>query len=292
MTKPPPAAPPPAAPPPAAPPPAAAAPEDESTLRLGTPIVKSPADIARMRQAGRVVAATLQLAAAWVRPGTVLRDLDALAFRHITDRGARPSFLGYCPPFAQRGYPASVCLSVNDVILHGIPDDTVLVEGDLLSIDCGACLNGFHADAATTLAVGAADAGGLRLVEATRAALDAAIGAALVGTRLTDLSRLIAATAARHECAVVPDFGGHGIGRDLHEDPHIPNDAPAGLGPVLQEGMAFAIEPIFAERGGGYRIRPDGWTVETRDHSRAAHFEHTVAITEAGPEVLTALDNA
>jgi methionyl aminopeptidase len=258
-------------------------------LRLGDPVLKSPADIARMRQAGRLVAETLHLVAASARPGGVLRDLDALAYRHITERGGRPSFLGYCPPFARRGYPATVCLSVNDVILHDIPDDTVLAEGDLLSIDCGACLDGFHADAATTVAVGSADPDGLRLVEATRGALDVAVGAARVGQRLTDISWLIADTAARRHCAVVADFGGHGIGRALHEDPHILNDAPAGLGPVLREGMAFAIEPIFAEHGSGYRVRPDGWTVVTLGHSRAAHFEHTVAITEAGPEVLTVL---
>jgi methionyl aminopeptidase len=255
--------------------------------RLGTPIVKSREDIDSMRLAGRAVAGTLQLVAERARPGVALRELDEVAYCYLTSRGAEPSFLGYQPPFASSGYPATLCLSANDVILHGIPDETTLEEGDLLSIDCGASMHGFHADAAVTIAVGQADRAGLKLIETTRAALDTAVAAVRVGARLTDISRRIAETAARGGSAVVPDFGGHGIGRALHEEPHIPNDAPPGQGPLLREGMTFAIEPIFAEQSGRYRFRSDGWTVVTADGGRAAHFEHTVALTTDGPEVLT-----
>jgi methionyl aminopeptidase len=250
-------------------------------------ILKSRDEIATMRAAGRVVARTLERVAAAVRPGTSLRELDQLAARTIREAGATASFLGYAPAFAPTPFPATLCLSVNDVIVHGIPDGYRLREGDLLSVDCGAVVDGYHADAAVTVGVGRIDAAAARLLAATERALAAGVAQARVGGRLSDISHAVGQVARQAGYGVVPDVGGHGVGRLLHEDPQLPNDGRPGRGLRLREGLVLAIEPMLTEGDGAYQVRPDGWAVATADGSRAAHFEHTVALHPAGPEVLT-----
>lgn len=239
-----------------------------------------------MREAGRVVARTLTAVAAEVRPGVRLIDLDALAADTIATHGAKPSFLGYLPRFARTPYPGVLCLSVNDAIVHGIPDKRVLRDGDILSIDCGAHVDGYHGDAAVTVPVGRVDAAGLRLIETAYAALDAGIAAAVPGGRLGDIGHAIEATCRPY--GIPEGWGGHGIGTAMHDDPHVPNTGTAGRGMTLREGLVIAIEPQVIE-GGSDRTRTlrDGWTIATTDGSRAAHTEHTVAITADGPVVLT-----
>jgi methionyl aminopeptidase len=250
-------------------------------------ILKSRDEIATIRRAGRVVARTLAGVRAAVRPGVSLRELDRLGDRIIRGEGATPSFLGYQPHFASSPFPATLCLSVNDEIVHGIPDDDRLREGDLVSIDCGAIVDGYHGDAAVTVGVGAIDESARRLLEATERGLWAGIEQARVGNRLSDISHAVGQVAHEAGFGVVLDFGGHGIGRVLHEDPQVLNDGPPGRGLRLREGLVLAIEPMFNEGSGDYQLRPDGWTLATRDGSRSAHFEHTVALTPDGPEVLT-----
>ena len=250
-------------------------------------ILKSRDEIETIRRAGRVVARVLAAVRAAVRPGVALRDLDRLAEQTMRDAGAVPSFLGYQPHFASTPFPATLCLSVNDAIVHGIPDGYRLREGDLLSVDCGAVVDGYHGDAAITVGVGAVDPAAERLLEATERALWAGIEQARVGNRLSDISHAVGKVAHAAGFGVVPDFGGHGIGRVLHEDPPVLNDGPPGRGLRLREGLVLAIEPMFNEGAGDYRLRPDGWTLATADGSRSAHFEHTIAITSDGPQVLT-----
>jgi methionyl aminopeptidase len=250
-------------------------------------ILKSRDEIATIRRAGRVVARTLAAVRAAVRPGVTLRELDRLGERVIRGEGATPSFLGYLPHFASTPFPATLCLSVNDEIVHGIPDDDRLREGDILSIDCGAVVDGYHGDAAVTVAVGGIDPAARRLLEATERGLYAGIGQARVGNRLSDISHAVGQVAHQAGFGVVMDFGGHGIGRVLHEDPQVLNDGPPGRGLRLREGLVLAIEPMFNEGSGDYQLRPDGWTLATLDGSRSAHFEHTVALTSDGPEILT-----
>ncbi|HYY80677.1 MAG TPA: type I methionyl aminopeptidase [Actinomycetes bacterium] len=251
-------------------------------------ILKSRDEIATMRQAGRVVAATLARVVAAARPGVSLRELDRLGARTIAEAGATASFLGYAPRWARYPFPATLCLSVDEVIVHGIPDGRRLRDGELLSIDCGAVVGGYHADAAVTVGVGRLDEAAERLLAATERALRAGIARARVGGRLSDISHAVGEVARAGGYGVVPDFGGHGVGRLLHEDPQLPNDGRPGRGLRLREGLVLAIEPMLTEGGGDYRLRPDGWAVATADGSRAAHFEHTVALTPDGPEVLTA----
>jgi methionyl aminopeptidase len=250
-------------------------------------ILKSPDEIAIMREAGRVVAKALAAVAAAVRPGVSLRELDALGEEVIRDAGAKPSFLGYNPHFASSPFPGTLCLSPNQVIVHGIPDRTVLREGDILSIDCGAIVDGYHGDAAVTVPVGEIDQAARRLLETTERALWAGIEQMRPGGRLSDISHAIGQVAHQAGYGIMPDFGGHGIGRALHEDPSVLNDGRPGRGLRLREGLVLAIEPMFNEGAGDYDIKPDGWALTTRDGSRSAHFEHTVAITPDGPQVLT-----
>jgi methionyl aminopeptidase len=250
-------------------------------------ILKSPDEIAIMRRAGRVVARTLAATRAAVRPGVTLRELDRLGEQRIRAEGAVPSFLGYHPHFASTPFPGTLCLSVNDVIVHGIPDGYRLREGDLLSIDCGAIVDGYHADAAVTVAVGEIDEAARRLLDCTERGLHAGIEQARVGNRLSDISHAVGRVAHEAGLGVVPDFGGHGVGRSLHEDPQVLNDGKPGRGLRLREGLVLAIEPMFNEGGGDYQLRPDGWSLATADGSRSAHFEHTVALAEGGAEVLT-----
>jgi methionyl aminopeptidase len=251
--------------------------------------LKSPAQLQRMREAGRVVAHTLQQVTEAARPGVSLAELDAVGAASIRTAKARPSFLQYHPTFAPRPFPAVLCLSVNDVIVHGIPDKRVLREGDILSIDCGAELDGYHGDAAVTLPIGLVDTAAKNLIATTQQALQAGINAAVIGCRLGDISHAIQ-TVGRHAGYGIPNgFGGHGVGTAMHEDPHLPNTGRPGRGLRLREGLVVAIEPMFLEGGhDGHRMLADGWAVATADGSRAAHFEHTIAITADGPVILTA----
>jgi methionyl aminopeptidase len=251
--------------------------------------LKTASELAIMREAGRVVARTLAAVAAEAAPGVRLADLDAHAAELIRSLGAKPSFLHYHPSWAPVPYPAVLCLSVGDAIVHGIPDKQVLREGDILSIDCGAYVEGLHGDAAVTVAVGGNDAAGERLIDNTVRALDAGIAAARVGNRLGDISQAIETVIRAGRYGTPHGFGGHGVGTAMHEDPHVPNTGRGGRGLPLREGLVLAIEPMLTE-GGTDRTRThaNGWAVLTADGSRAAHFEHTIAITADGPEVLTA----
>ncbi len=243
--------------------------------------VKSEAELGLMRQAGYIVATALQTLREAVRPGVTTGELDKIAERHIRAAGAEPSFLGYY------GYPASVCVSVNEEVVHGIPGERILHAGDIVSIDIGAKINGFHGDAAITVPVGAISAEAQRLLTVTEEALHQGIRQAVCGQRLGDISHAVQKHAEASGFAVVRDYVGHGIGRDMHEDPQIPNFGPAGRGTRLEAGMTLAIEPMV--NCGHYRVRtlPNNWTVVTEDGSLSAHFEHTVALTAAGPLILT-----
>jgi methionyl aminopeptidase len=248
--------------------------------------VKTPDQLACMREAGLVVARTLKALADAVAPGITTADLDAIAAREIQGAGAVPSFLGY------HGYPAHICTSVNEQIVHGIPDPAQrLRDGDIISIDCGAILDGWHGDAALTVPVGEISPADQALLEACQAALWAGIGQARDGNRLSDISSAVERSiSAAGRYGIIREYTGHGIGTQMHMDPAIPNYGPPGRGPRLAAGMALAIEPMITVGGEETIELADGWTVVSADASRAAHFEHTVAITPDGPWVLTAED--
>jgi methionyl aminopeptidase len=254
--------------------------------------IKSSDQLQAMRAAGLVVARALALVAEHVKPGVSTGELDELAEQSIRDAGAVPSFKGY------HGFPASICASVNDQIVHGIPSrEQVLSDGDLISVDCGAILDGWHGDSAVTLSVGTIAEADRKLSEATRLSMLAGIAAAVPGARLSDVSHAIeqaslAASAADGvEYGIVRDYGGHGIGTSMHMEPFLANYGKPGRGPRLRAGMALAIEPMLTMGDPEAVELDDGWTVVTEDHSRAAHWEHSVAITEDGPWVLTALED-
>lgn len=251
--------------------------------------LKTPGEIAAMAAAGAVVARALAAVRAAARPGVRLSDLDQVAREVLRQAGASSPFLGYQPSFAHSPYPGVVCLSVNDAVLHGIPTRDKLHDGDLLSVDCGATLDGWTGDAATSFCVGHTSADDARLLDRTEAALLAGIAAAQPGARLGDISAAIGRVAREAGYGLHTDYGGHGIGRSMHESsPHIPNDGRPGRGLRLQPGLTIAIEPWFLAGGqDAYRIDADGWTLRSADGSRGAHFEHTVAVTEQGPRVLT-----
>src|SRR6476469_1286512 len=242
---------------------------------------KNPQQIAHMRKAGTVVAEMHEVCARAARPGATTGDLDAAAREVLDRRGARSNFLGY------HGFPAVACISPNEVIVHGIPGDRVLEEGDIVSIDCGAIIEGWHADAAVTVPVGEVDDESKRLIDVTRRALQASIDATVAGNRLGDLGAVSEAVVDEAGFSVVREYVGHGIGTAMHEDPQVPNYGPPGRGLRLKAGLVIAIEPMVNAGGAGTRLLDDGWTVVTADASRSAHFEHTVAITDHGPEVLT-----
>jgi methionyl aminopeptidase len=242
---------------------------------------KSAQEIATMRRAGVIVAETLDRLEDALRPGITTRELDGIADAHIRGSGGAPSFKGY------RGFPASICTSRNDVIVHGIPGDERLEEGDIVSLDVGVLVAGFHADSAWTFGVGAVDAEAAQLLKVTEACLDAAIDQAVPGRRLGDLGYAVEEVATAAGFSVVREYVGHGVGRALHEDPQIPNYGPPGRREVLSAGMTLAIEPMVNAGGPGTRVMPDGWTVRTADGKPSAHFEHTVAITPDGHDVLT-----
>ena len=242
---------------------------------------KNPDQIAHMRRAGRVVAEMHEACTLAAKPGATTADLDAAAREVLERRGARSNFLGY------NGFPAVACISPNEVIVHGIPGDRVIDDGDIVSIDCGAIIEGWHADAAITIPVGSVDDESLRLLECTKAALDAAIAVSAPGGRLGDIGAAVEAVANGGGYSVVREYVGHGIGTAMHEDPEVPNYGTAGRGLRLREGMVLAIEPMLNAGRRTTRLLDDGWTVVTADGSRSAHFEHSVAITEHGPVVLT-----
>jgi len=250
-------------------------------------IYKSAAEIDRMREAGRIVAEAIERVVAAVAPGRTTADLDRVAEETIRERGALPSFKGY------RGFPATICASLNHEIVHGIPSPRrVLRAGDVLSLDFGAIWEGFHADAAVTEFVGGRPANPEteKLVRATMEALDAGIEAIRPGGRLSDIGAAIQQVAEGAGFELIREYGGHGIGRALHEDPFISNVGPPGRGPELRPGLVLAVEPMTALGSAETMVLSDGWTVVTADGSTAAHFEHTVAVTEDGREVLTILD--
>jgi methionyl aminopeptidase len=252
-------------------------------------VYKSPAEVAVMREAGRIVAETLAAVAAAAAPGVLPIDLDTLAAERIAAAGAKPSFLGYQPRWAPVPYPGVVCLSVNDEIVHGIPGRRPLRDGDLLTVDCGAYIDGYHGDAAVTVEIGSVGADAQRLSADTKRALAAGIAAAQVGNRIGDIAAAIAAIGRGAGYGIPAGLGGHGIGTAMHEDPPVPNTGRAGRGLPLREGLVLAIEPQFTAGGSdAYRTRRDGWTVVTTDGSLAAHWEHTIAVTADGPQILTA----
>ncbi len=244
-------------------------------------IRKTDAEVETMARAGRVVAETLDLLEREASPGVTLAQLDRLAEDHIRGRGGVPSFKGY------RGFPGSICASPNAMVVHGIPGPYRLQEGDLLSLDVGVTLDGYVADSAITVTVGAASPEARDLIDACQQGLEAAIAQCRAGNRLSDLSNAVQRVVEARGYGVVRSLVGHGVGRSMHEDPQIPNYGPPGRGPKLAPGMVFAIEPMIT--AGGYDVEggDDGWAVYTRDRSLAAHCEHTVAITDNGPRVLT-----
>jgi methionyl aminopeptidase len=248
-------------------------------------IYKSVDEIDKMRTAGRIVAGTIDRVLQAVAPGKSTADLDTVAERYIVEQHAVPSFKGY------RGFPATICTSLNDEIVHGIPSPKrVLKEGDLLSLDFGAIWEGFHADSAVTVFVGgqAPTAEAEKLVRVTEEALEAGISQIRPGSRLTDISHAVEQVATGAGFEVVKEYVGHGVGRALHEDPQIPNYGPPGRGPTLKPGLVIAVEPMVNLGGWETRVLADDWTVVTADGSLSAHFEHTIAVTEDGHEILTA----
>jgi methionyl aminopeptidase len=249
-------------------------------------IHKSPDEIDRMRRAGRVVAATIERLQEAVRPGVTTAQLDRLAEEAIRSAGATPSFKGY------RGFTGSICTSVNEQVVHGIPGSRVLRAGDLLSLDVGAIWDGYHADSAISMFVGEPpSAEAEKLVRVTEESLEAGIGEIRPGGRLSDISHAVQETAEGAGFSVVREYVGHGIGRSLHEDPQIPNFGPPGRGPELRAGLVVAVEPMVNLGGWQTRVLADQWTVVTADASLSAHFEHTIALGEDGAEVLTARDD-
>ncbi len=246
-------------------------------------VLKSPAEVAVMRRACQVAAAALQDVVYAVRPGVTTRELDRIAEDRIRGQGGVPSFLGY------RGYPASLCVSVNDEVVHGIPGRRRLREGEIVSLDLGALVEGFHGDLAVTVPVGKISKELTRLLQVTAAALEEGIRVVRPGRPLGEVSAAIQRYVERHGFSVVRDFAGHGVGRNLHEEPQIPNFGQPGDGVGLRPGMTLAIEPMVNVGSPEVTVDPDGWTVRTRDHTASAHFEHTVAVTETGADVLTRL---
>lgn len=249
-------------------------------------ILKAPWELEILRRSNRLVAETLQELARRVRPGTTTLELDRFAEGFLRERGARPAFKGY------RDYPFTLCASVNEAVVHGFPSTRALQEGDILSLDMGAVVDGYYGDAAVTLPVGRISAEAERLLTVTRECLDRAVQAARPGGRLADISQAVQGHAEANGFSVVRVFVGHGIGKALHEAPQIPNfvDPGQGRGPVLKPGMVLAIEPMINAGGPDVKVLDDRWTAVTVDGALSAHFEHTVAITDDGPDILTILN--
>lgn len=244
-------------------------------------VIKSQSEIEVMREAGHLVGSILQEVSAAAKPGMTTAELDRMAEERCRAQGAKPAFKGY------RGYPFSLCCSVNEQVVHGFPNRSPLKEGDILSMDFGVIVDGFYGDAATTVAVGQISTQAQELLRATKASLEAGIAQAQPGNRLSDISAAVQRVAEASGFSVVRQFVGHGIGRSLHEEPQIPNFGPPGRGPKLKPGMVLAIEPMVNAGGYEVRILEDGWTAVTVDGKLSAHFEHTVAVTADGPRILS-----
>jgi len=248
-------------------------------------IRKSTAEIETMASAGRIVADTIALLGEHIRPGVSTGELDELADDYIRSQGGVSSFMGY------RGYPASICTSPNEMVVHGIPDGRTMSEGDILSVDVGVVFDGFVADSAFTFPVGSISPDAERLLDGCQAALAAGIAECRAGNHLSDVSHAIQVATEEAGFSVVRSLVGHGIGRAMHEDPQIPNYGPPGRGPELQPGMTFAIEPMINAGGPDVYLHDDEWSISTMDGSLSAHFEHTVAVTDDGPKILTVTPN-
>jgi methionyl aminopeptidase len=242
--------------------------------------IRSHEELLKLEEASRIVLETLDLVEKAVEAGITTDELDRIAEAEIRRQGARPAFVGY------RGYPKTLCTSINDEVVHGIPGKRALKEGDVIGVDCGAVVAGYFGDAARTMAVGRIGAETAKLLEATRKALSAGIAAAVPGGRVSDIGAAVEAIAIVHGYGVVRDFVGHGVGTALHEEPQVPNYGPAGRGSVLKAGMVLAIEPMFNLGRAEVSVDADGWTVRTRDRSTSAHFEHTIAIESHGAVIL------
>ena len=243
--------------------------------------IKSAQELDAMRHAGSIVGATLTLLKRTVEPGITTRELDNIAYKEITSHGAKPTFKGY------RGFPGSICASVNEEIVHGIPGKRVLKEGDIFKVDVGATIDGFIGDAAVSIPVGEVSQEAIDLMDATRLSLEEGIKAAQPGNRIGDIGAAVQTYSEARGYAVVREFVGHGVGRFLHEDPQVPNYGQPGRGQLLRAGMCIAIEPMLNLGDWHTRILDDDWTVVTADGLLSSHFEHTIAITEDGPEILT-----
>ncbi|MFD7280881.1 type I methionyl aminopeptidase [Streptomyces sp. NPDC059862] len=251
--------------------------------------LKTDTSIDAMHEAGRIVGRALTAVRAAADVGVSLLELDEVAREVLREARATSPFLGYRPSFASTPFPAVICASVNDAIVHGIPTRHRLRDGDLVSIDCGAELNGWVGDSAISFVVGTPRAADLRLIETAERALNAGIEAAVVGNRIGDIAHAVGSVCRSAGYGIMDGFGGHGVGRRMHEDPPVPNEGRPGRGLPLRHGMVLAIEPMLIAGGrDDYHTSPDGWTLRTNDGSRAAHTEHTVAITETGPRILTA----
>ncbi|MDW8800154.1 type I methionyl aminopeptidase [Clostridium sp. A1-XYC3] len=245
-------------------------------------IIKNDKEIEYMREAGKIVANTLLRLEEVIRPGITTAELDIIAEEYITKQGAKPSFKGYY------GFPASICASVNKEVVHGIPSNKVILqEGDIISIDCGAVLNGYHGDAARTFAVGKISDKAQQLIDVTKESFFRGVKKAVIGNKLTDISAEIQKYAESFGYSLVRDYVGHGIGKDMHEDPEVPNFGRPGRGPKLCRGMVLAIEPMVNIGNYHVRVESNDWTVITEDGSLSAHYENTVAILDDGPEILT-----
>ena len=247
--------------------------------------LKSPREIEFMRRAGRLTAQARALAGSMVRPGISTLEIDAAVRKFIVRHGGRPSFLGY------GGFPGSACISINDVVIHGIPDHRKLVEGDIVSIDVGACLEGFHGDCAATFACGQISPEAQKLIEVTEQSFWEGFRMAKPGNRVYDISRAVQKHVEANGFSVVRDFVGHGVGMHLHEAPEVPNFGPAGHGPRLQPGMTIAVEPMVCAGDWQVKVLADKWTTVSLDGSLTAHYENTILITEDGPEILTVTED-
>lgn len=244
-------------------------------------ILKRESEIAKMREAGKILAWTLRMVSQEIQPGVTPRQLDELADKLIREKGGRPSFLGY------RGYPAATCLSVNNVVIHGIPDDNPLQEGDIIDMDFGVFKDGFHADSAWTFPVGTIAKNAERLLNISQEAMWQGIAKAKIGAKVGEISSTIQKYVESNGYSVVRELVGHGIGRNLHEEPSVPNFGKPSSGAILREGTTICIEPMVNEGTMDVVTLDDGWTMVTRDGKLSAHFEHTVAVTKEGPEILT-----
>ena len=253
-------------------------------------IIKTRDEIEKIRESSRIVAEVLQTLREFVRPGITTWALNKKAEEVIKKRKARAAFKGYRPSFGSGAYPAALCVSINEEVIHGIPSKKrVIKEGDIVSMDVGVCYRGYYGDGATTVAVGRVDKRVEELLKVTEEALYRGIEAARVGNGVGDISHAVQSHVESHGFSVVREFVGHGVGVKIHEEPPIPNFGEPGKGPLLREGMTIAIEPMVAMGSGDVRIKEDGWTAVTADGSRAAHFEHTIAVLKEGPRILTEL---